>query len=255
MIKIGVAACFLYPDAKRTSFAPKTLCYLENELANYLYREDVLPILIPDLKEKALQHFLAQMDGFVFQGGSDLCPKTYGEDYLDEKKWQGDIYRDRFELKITDYAFKNSKPLLGICRGAQLLNVYFGGTLYQDYPTQCKDSWQHRDIAEYDRISHPIEFVAEQILATLYAKEKNCHVNSIHHQGIKTLGKNLVVEARCPQDKLIEAFSYHNMREKFVLAVQWHPEFSATLKDKLIPADPLYDFFLNGVREKMRDLK
>jgi putative glutamine amidotransferase len=222
-------------------------------MANYLYREDVLPVLIPDLKGNALTHMLAQMDGFVFQGGSDVCPETYAEEYLDKNKWPGDATRDSYELKIADYAFKHSKPILGICRGAQLLNVFFGGTLYQDLQTQNQYAWKHRDAREYDNIYHPIEFIPEAILDNLYRHEKNPHVNSIHHQGIKTLGKGLIVEAISPQDKLIEAFSHQNMDEKFVLAVQWHPEFS-TNKDKIIPSDLIYNYFLNAVR-KQRGIK
>lgn len=250
MIKIGVSACFLYPDPNRTFFGPKTLCYLENDMANYLYREEALPILLPDLKGRAFEHMLAQMDGFVFQGGSDLNPKTYGEDFLDKEKWPGDELRDHYELKIADYAFKNSKPILGICRGAQLLNVYFGGTLYQDLQTQYQGSLKHRDEEEYDSIYHPIQFTPEQILGELYQNEKNPHVGSVHHQGIKTLGKGLVVEAVSPQDNLIEAFSYKKMYEKFILAVQWHPEFSHTIKQIVVPADPIYDYFLKTVRER-----
>ncbi len=251
MIKIGVSACFMYPDPSRPFFIRKTLCFLESDMANYLFREDVLPILIPDLNEKALQHFLTQMDGFVFQGGSDLCPMTYGEDFLNKERWPGDSIRDRYELKIADYAVKHTKPILGICRGAQLLNVYFGGTLYQDLQTQYKDCLQHQDTAKYDRSYHPIEFTSGQILSGIYKNEINPLVNSVHHQGIKTLGNDLVVEAICPQDNLIEAFSYKNMCEQFILAVQWHPEFTHTIKDKLIPAEPIYDYFLNCIRETL----
>lgn len=248
MIKIGVTACFLYPDSSRTYFSPKILNYFENDMANYLYRKDVLPILIPHLKQENLLHFLEKMDGFVFQGGSDLCPKTYGEDYLNEEKWPGDKGRDDYELTIADYAFQHQKPILGICRGAQLLNVYFGGTLYQDLETQYPHAAKHKDAQLYDHRYHPIEFKPQTLLHTLYKNESHPHVNSIHHQGIKTLGKHLMIEAISPQDQLIEAFSYKNMHEHFVLAVQWHPEFSHTLQDKIISADPIYDFFLNAIR-------
>lgn len=221
-------------------------------MANYLHREHVLPVLIPDLRGNALQHFLNQMDGFVFQGGSDLCPKTYGEDFLNKERWPGDEFRDQYELKIADFAFKHSKPMLGICRGAQLLNVYFGGTLYQDLKTQYANPLQHRDAIAYDQNYHEIEFTPGQILSELFAHEKNLQVSSIHHQGIKQLGKDLIVEAISPQDKLIEAFSYQKPEEKFILAVQWHPEFTHKLKDKLISAEPIYDYFLKNIRERVR---
>ena len=251
MIKIGVSACFMYPDPSRLFFSKKTLCYLESDMANYLFRDEVLPILIPPLNDQALQQLLAQMDGFVFQGGSDLSPLTYGEDFLNKERWPGDIVRDRYELKMIDYAFKHAKPMLGICRGAQLLNVYFGGTLYQDLETQYSHAVPHRDKEKYDALYHQIELTTGKILSTLYNKEINLHVNSIHHQGIKTLGSDLLIEAICPVDQLIEAFSYKNMQEKFVFGIQWHPEFSHTIKEKLIPAEPIYDYFLNDIRKKI----
>lgn len=223
-------------------------------MANYLYCEDAIPILIPDLKGSAFDDMLAQMDGFVFQGGADVCPKTYGEIYLNQERWPGDEERDRYELKIMDYAFKNRKPMLGICRGAQLLNVYFGGKLYQDIPTQHHYAIKHRDAIQYDKLHHPIEFIEGKLLAEIYQSETNLNVNSVHHQGIKVLGKDLAIEAVCPDDKMIEAFSYNNINENFVLGVQWHPEFSHTIKDHVISAEPLYNYFLSAVQLK-RDLK
>ena len=221
-------------------------------MANYLFREEILPILIPDLNEKSLQHFISQMDGFVFQGGSDLCPRTYGAEFLNQEKWPGDSYRDQYELSIADYAFQHAKPMLGICRGAQLLNVYFRGTLYQDLSTEFQNTVKHSDGSLYDRLYHPIEFIQGGLLANLYQNTQHSNVNSVHHQGIKTLGRNLVIEAISPQDHLIEAFTYQDQTRQFVLAVQWHPEYSHSLKPTVISADPLYDIFLKHVRERCR---
>ncbi|EKD71072.1 MAG: hypothetical protein ACD_46C00279G0004 [uncultured bacterium] len=250
MIKIGVSSCFLYPDPQRDFFSQKTLCYLENDMAQFLFRKNVLPVLIPPLKNQTLHDLLDQMDGFVFQGGSDICPKIYGDPFLDQDKWPGDQYRDGYELAIADYAVKNSKPIFAICRGAQLLNVYFGGTLYQDLPLQYPSSQCHKNLSLYDAHYHAIEFVPEQFLSELYQHISSPQVSSIHHQGIKTLGKDLIVEAICPHDQLIEAFTYKNMDEKFVLGVQWHPEFSSTLKDQVIPPEPLYQQFLNAIYKR-----
>ena len=217
-------------------------------MANYLYRDGVLPILIPNLQGEALKQILAQMDGFVFQGGSDLCPKTYNEPFLDESRWPGDEKRDQYELTIADYAFTHGKPMLGICRGAQLLNVYFSGTLYQDLPTEFPTTVSHRNVAEYDRHYHPVQFTPQLLLHQLYKHENNPHVCSLHHQGVKKLGKDLAIEAVSP-DNLIEAFS-HQAKDKFILGVQWHPEFSHMIKDKVISAEPVYESFLQAVRER-----
>src|SRR4029078_12637284 len=96
----------MYPDQERKYFSAKTLCFLENDMANFLYQEDVMPVLIPNLQKRGIENLLAEMDGFVLQGGSDVCPATYGEQFLDESRWPGDEKRDHYELKIVDYAFK-----------------------------------------------------------------------------------------------------------------------------------------------------
>ncbi|MCZ6694334.1 MAG: gamma-glutamyl-gamma-aminobutyrate hydrolase family protein, partial [Bacteroidetes bacterium] len=117
MIKIGVSSCFLYPDPDREVFSKKTLCYMENDMAKYLTKKQVFPVLIPDVDEDVLVDFISEMDGFVFQGGADIAPESYGESPLHGEKWHGDRYRDAYELRILDYAIKHHKPVLGICRG------------------------------------------------------------------------------------------------------------------------------------------
>ena len=110
MKKIGVSACFIYPDMKRSVFGPKSLSYLENDMAKYLAKKGILPILIPDVEKNHLNDILNEMDGFVFQGGVDLAPESYGESPIG--KWQGDVYRDRYELNILDFAIKKFKTCI-----------------------------------------------------------------------------------------------------------------------------------------------
>jgi putative glutamine amidotransferase len=120
------------------------------------------------------------------------------------------------------------KPVLGVCRGLQLLNVAFGGTLYQDIALQQPGALRHRDAKLYDRNFHVVEFVPGTRLASLYPTSSGAIVNSVHHQGIKDLAPFMRVEARCPNDGLIEAIRYDNERgpvKSYVAAVQWHPEF------------------------------
>jgi putative glutamine amidotransferase len=251
MIKIGVSSCFMYPDPARAVFGHKTLLYLEKDMSLYLSREGVMPILIPDLPPEALAAFLAELDGFVFQGGADLSPKTYGDTPIENNRWPGDAHRDQYELKIMDYAFKNKKPILAICRGFQVMNVYFGGTLHQDLLIQTKTLVQHRDAETYDRVHHEVALTKNSLLKGLYENAEKLIVNSVHHQGIKTLGKNLTVDAICPTDQLIEAIHYTGIPENFVLGVQWHPEFSHSLKGLVVDPSPIYDYFLKAVKNRI----
>lgn len=247
MIKIGVSACFSYPDAYRKVFAPKTLSYIENDMARYLTQKGVLPVLIPDVGDDLLNEIVAEMDGFVFQGGTDIAPRFYGEEPIENGKWLGDPIRDEYELNLFDKAFKSKKPILGICRGMQLMNVYFGGSLYQDTSTQKTNVLVHRDADKYDTLSHEIQFTEGSILAKLYEHDAASYVNTIHHQSIKDLGADLDVLAICPADGVIEAIGHKGSPSANVLAVQWHPEFSHTLGSRIIDPNPLYQHFLQQV--------
>ena len=115
------------------------------------------------------------------------------------------------------------KPVFGVCRGLQLINVAFGGTLYQDIPTQMPLALKHRDAEVYDHNFHYLALVPKTRLSHLLAGSSSHKINSIHHQGIKDLAPGFEVEARCPHDCMIEAIRHTG--PSFVAAVQWHPEF------------------------------
>jgi putative glutamine amidotransferase len=250
MLKIGVTSSIFYPDINRLVFGHKTLCYFERDLARYLSRENVMPILIPDLEDEMLFPFLKQLDAIVLQGGSDIAPETYGATPILDGRWPGDIYRDRYELKILKFARQKKLPVLGICRGFQLLNVFFGGTLYQDIETQVEGSLKHRDAAQYDRINHQVLIKAGH-LKNIYPRKKILQVNSVHHQGVEKLGAGLLVEAISKEDGIIEGFSY-DKNDEFFLAIQWHPEFSHTLGNLLADPNPIYDYFLEKLSKKQK---
>jgi putative glutamine amidotransferase len=208
-----------------------------------------------------LRDYAWDLDGLILQGGDDVAPESYGEKPL-KPEWSGDAVRDRYELELAKEFLACNKPVLGICRGAQLLNVLFGGTLYQDLPTQfssptpgrapgqAKASVNHRDWDLYDGNHHELCFEAGSHLSKWYPVAAGvAKVNSIHHQGVKSLGKGLVAEARSP-DGLIEAIRLED-DEPFAFGVQWHPEFHTTSSDKsLLDGEPLLRQFLNVAKEQ-----
>lgn len=253
MLKIGLSACFMYPDPSRVVFGHKSLTYVENDMMRYVARDGVFPVLIPDLPFDRLIPILEQLDGFVLQGGADVCPETYGEPYLDQSRWAGDKHRDQYELALVDYFFKKRIPILGICRGFQVLNCYFGGTLTQDIPSLIQTSVEHRNAQTYDRVHHGVDLLENGWLANLYGKNQ-LEVNSVHHQCVKKMGHSLRVEAWSREDRIIEAFTYEKLTEQFLVGVQWHPEFSPTLAGIVAEPQPIIQDFVAAV-EKKKDKK
>lgn len=246
MIKIGVSACFFHPDLDRATFGPKTLSYLENDMAAYVARPNVMPILIPELPKAEKLAMVKEMEGLVLQGGSDLAPETYGEQPIG--RWLGDRIRDEYELELMELFLDAGKPVLGICRGFQVMNAYYGGTLFQDIETQRPESIKHRDAIEYDRVHHAVRFAKDSFMEKLYADEKNPMVNSVHHQAVKDLGKGLIPQAFCPEDEILEAFIHESAEPGKIMGVQWHPEFFHTMGDKLIDPFKIIDTFLSFVK-------
>jgi len=219
---------------------------MENDMARWIGKKGVLPVLLPDLEGELLTDIIDQMDGIILQGGSDIAPAQYGEDPIG--KWRGDAYRDQYELKILDYAIRKEKPILGICRGFQLMNVYFGGSLYQDIPSQKPGAGAHRSAELYDTINHPINFVPGTLLGDLYGHVANPKVNTVHHQAVKQLGQDLEVYAHS-DDGFIEAFGYTKAAPGKVMGVQWHPEFSATQAGELLDEELIFNVFLEHAKQ------
>jgi len=180
----------------------------------------------------------------VLHGGADVWPGSYGETPLQER-WSGDRNRDDYEIALVRAFAKAGKPVFGICRGLQLINVAFGGTLYQDIPTQRPQALTHRDAVAYDLNFHDLAVEPGSRLATLLADQLSRKINSVHHQGVKDLAANFVVEARCPADGMVEAIRHTGAA--WVAGVQWHPEFHkpelGTLND-----EPILQDFLNAAR-------
>ncbi len=250
-LRIGVSACFFHPDPTRNVFKGKTLLYFEESLVHWIERGGALPILVPTPAANfSLDDFASAIDGLVLQGGADLSPKSYGEDPLREE-WTGDAIRDAYEIALLRACRAQGKPIFGVCRGLQVINVAFGGTLYQDIPTLHPKQKVHRDREVYDQLFHEIRVEEKSWLASVYGA-RNGLVNSVHHQGIKRLGEGLVAEAHSLDDDLVEAIRA-NGGGSFVGGVQWHPEFIDISRKDLLAPSALFSAFADEVRKTITD--
>jgi putative glutamine amidotransferase len=250
MLKIGVSACFFHADPQRAIFKGKTLLYLVQDVSHWLLAQRALPILVPTLaldSPVSFSDLTSELDGLILQGGSDVAPETYGETPL-KPEWSGDRKRDIYEITLVENFLKARKPVLGLCRGLQLLNVACQGTLYQDIATQFPTPVKHRDWDIYDQNFHAIELTAGSDLANLYPATKTAKVNSVHHQAIKDLGKNLRVEAVALPDRLIEAVRLEG--PGYCVGVQWHPEFQNAEDQSLLSPSPLLNEFMTAVKHR-----
>ncbi len=226
-LKIGISACFFHPDPTRRAAPSKTLQWVEQSTAHWVMAGGALPVMIPSPEgdtargEITLAHYAQWLDGVVMHGGADVWPGTYGEEPL-RPEWAGDRVRDEYEIALVRAFMDAGKPVFGICRGLQLINVAFGGSLYQDITTQHAGARVHRDGPLYDRLFHGVDLVEGSRLHQLVGASTSRTINSVHHQAIKQLAPGFVAEAHCPEDGVIEAIRHTG--NAWVAAVQWHPE-------------------------------
>ena len=198
-----------------------------------------IPLVLPCTEDDALlEELVSVCHGFVFSGGEDIDPRHYGEEALPAC---GEIAprRDTFDLRLFHKVFPTGKPILGICRGEQLINVALGGTLWQDLPSQTPSPILHKQPQGDFAHSHCVELLPDAILAAITGKTRIA-ANSFHHQAIKDLGHGLAVVARA-DDGIIEAV--HHTTHPFLLALQWHPE---RLCDIDVDARALFRAFLEA---------
>jgi putative glutamine amidotransferase len=229
------------------------LQYLEESIAQWVMSRDVLVFMIPTVNTNGMLHpskirlrdYAKHLDGLVLQGGADVSPQSYSE-AATRPEWSGDRARDMYELELLHEFVEAGKPVLGICRGCQLINVAFGGTLYQDIASDVPAAIEHvNDL--YDSHYHVIHFPQGSALRSLFSSKPEALVNSIHHQAVKDLGRDLVVEAVSGKDNIVEAVRYRKAR--FVMGLQWHPEFHRGGSAELLDCTPILDDFLAAARE------
>ena len=207
---IGILAGILSPGTKSQS--------VKRYFANYSYVNAVsknggTPIILPDTESLSL------CDGIIFPGGPDVDPELYNEQPHREL---GQVNRvnDDFWIEAASFAVSHKVPVLGICRGLQLLNVFCGGTLYQDIKSERQGSINHTQESARSALSHKVNINEDSRLYKILG-EKVISVNSLHHQAIKSCAGNLNVSAHAIEDGVIEGVE---SPDGLIMAVQWHPE-------------------------------
>ena len=178
------------------------------------------PLLIPSDEDDGLAaEYLPLLHGLLVPGGEDVTPALYGEDPLRQVTFMNEE-KDRMELALIRGAVDRGMPVFGICRGIQLLNVCFGGTLYQDLPAQYPGVLGHaQDMAIRGQLTHRVDLAEGSLMERLLGREP-LSVNSYHHQAVRTPAPGFAVTATAA-DGVIEAVEDSRRN---LYAVQWHPE-------------------------------
>lgn len=258
-LRIGVSASLVPAGAQPTLALGLPCLVMLESLAHWVMSRGDLAFLIPTAPGPEwnapcrIPDLVSGLDALVLQGGADICPRAYGEEPV-RPEWCGDPRRDGYELALLREFLAQRKPILGICRGMQLLNVALGGSLYQDIPAQLSTKVCHRD----DRVAAPgirhcIKFIENSWMESLYGAVPCMPVVSVHHQAVKRLGEGLSVEAMSPEDALIEAIRLEST-EQFAVGVQWHPEIQPPGDPNFLTPDPLLQAFRQAAVERQRTL-
>ena len=199
-----------------------------------------IPVLLPvTMDPERIRELFESVDGVLLCGGPDIHPNLYGEQI---KYYCGHVNheRDVFELELARLCIEENKPLMGICRGSQVLNVACGGTLYQDINLQGATDFKHADNSEsHSPVAHPVNLLTgkffEQVLGI-----SELEITSWHHQAVRAPGEGIEIAALCP-DGIIEGV--YMPSKKCIFGVEWHPE--------MLPDNPgykLFDYFVDQCR-------
>ena len=206
------------------------IVYIKKAIADAVFTAGGLPVIVPFLpKRSGAKKTMAGLDGLIISGGNfDISPSLFGE--KPHKKLGGTVReRTLYELALLKAAIDSKKPVLGICGGHQLINVHFGGTLYQDLLSQNDSAKDHEQKSDPRKTSHTVTVEKGCRLSTI-VRRNSLRVNSTHHQAVKKLGKGLTVCAVSP-DGIVEALEA--VDDRFILGVQWHPEFLCRMEPQL----------------------
>lgn len=205
-------------DVGRPLYPRRALHYGEEHVVRAVNTAGGIPLLVP-VEADDPEAVAAALDGLILSGGVDIHPPAEATEALD--RWPGQAERDAFEVALYHACVAAGRPVLGICRGCQLIGVAEGGTLWHDIPSQLPASLTHRDQERYDRLRHTVSLEAPSLLSRWLGSGELAPVASVHHQAIRDCPPSLRITATAP-DGVIEAVERSN--GAVVVGVQWHPE-------------------------------
>jgi len=245
---IGITADSSEFEASGSAASQELLFLLPHRYCQAIQSAGGLPIIIPNSPSRTqIRCLLQRIDGLLVSGGNfDIHPRYFDEQPLDKL---GNIKSARTysELESIDIALRQDLPILGICGGAQAINVALGGSLYQDIATQLPNAQQHQQPARKHCGGHLIELQPGTLLHRIL-KRRTLEVNTTHHQAIRKLGKGLVINATAP-DGLVEGIE--STDHAFVLGVQWHPE---VLARKILLQRKIFSSFISACQRLPRGI-
>lgn len=217
--------------AQGSAFCFKQI-YTNEAYTNAIFKAGGTPLIVPYCEPTFTDNIIDGFDGLMLIGGNDICPILYGEE--NSYSLNTDEELDRFQMALITSARKRGIPILGICRGFQLLNISFGGTLFQDLEKEREDSIIHKRYDFPYTEVHKVQIREDSFLFDALG-ETTIGVNSLHHQGVKELGFGLKPTA-IAEDGLIEGFEGYG-----IYGVQWHPE---AMGEKM---EPVFKHFIDGI--------
>lgn len=214
------------------------ITYTPRNFVTQIQQASGLPLILPMGAPENAAQYVAQIDKLLLAGGHDVTPRYYGEEM--HPLIQGTHpERDAFELALIKEAVAQEKPIFGVCRGMQLLNVAFGGNLYQDLSLVEQPTIKHMQAPTPFRFpTHSVEIVADSRLGKLLGT--TYQVNSFHHQAIKDVAKDFQVIATAP-DGIVEAIETSAFAAP-ILGIQWHPELTA---QEIASEQQIFDYFVH----------
>ena len=231
-----------------TSWHEGSLTATGNDYINAVIQAGGVPVLLPVVGQReVIPALVNQLDALILTGGADIDPSFYHEDPIPELEFV-DQDRDRFEAELLRQAMKKGLPILGICRGHQLMNVVNGGTLWQDFSIQLTGEIKHRqETARKGNPTHRVTIDKSSRLYKILGRE-TITVNSIHHQKKVASGFKVVAKT---SDGVVEAMEKEDYPG--IVSVQWHPEAMIAAGDTVMPA--LFNYLIEQARKKQSQTK